>query len=204
MNNNIIQFRFTKEEDGDIMCTALERIRGKSPKEILEKYNLNQSIPVDIEKLLRSLNISAIGKDFSNIESSSNFEQGTILGMLVSSGDNAAIFYRKSDTYNRKRFTIAHELAHAIIHNDNNPHIEFRMEEEQIKNDPIEVKANILAGEFLIPFNLLKEVYFKLSIPSSVVLSNIFKVSVNVMEARLNHLGISYFDSNGEAITYGR
>ena len=204
MNNNIIQFKIAKEKDGDtIMCTALERIRGKTPKEILEKYDLNKSIPVDIEKLLRSLNISAISKDFSYIESSIKIEQGTILGMLISSGDNAAIFYRSSDTYNRKRFTIAHELAHAIIHNDNSPHIEFRMNEDEIENNPIEKEANILAGEFLIPFNLLKEIYFKLPIPSSVTLATIFKVSVNVMEARLNHLGISYFNSNGKAITYG-
>lgn len=203
MNNNIIQFTRAKEKNGDIMCTVLEQIRNKSPKKILEQYNLSETAPVDIECLLKHLKISAIGKDFTELEKCKNLASGSILGILLSSGDNAAIFYRISDSYNRRRFTIAHELAHAIIHTDNKPHIEFRMNKEEIEKNPIEKRANILAGELLIPFNLLKREYLKLSIPSSTILSKKFEVSINVMEARLDHLGISYYNSLGEAITYG-
>lgn len=187
----------------DRMCTVLKKIRNKSAIELLEEYGLDKTAPIDIEQLLRAIGISAIGKDFSELEKRLDKPKGSILGMLLSSGNNAAIFYRKDDSYNRRRFTIAHELAHAINHSDNEPHIEYRMAEKEMEEDPVEKKANIVAGEILIPLPLLKKEYLKLDIPSSTVLANIFKVSQNVMEARLKYLKIFYVNSEGEFITYG-
>lgn len=192
-----------QQKRGNTMCTALDKIRNKSAEEILNEYGLANRAPVDIKRLLQCIGISALGKDFSALEELKNKEKGSILGMLKSDGENAAIFYRKSDTYNRQRFTIAHELAHAMIHTDNEPHIEYRMSEIEIDNNPLEKRANIIAGELLIPLNLLAEVYLRLPVPSSIALAKEFDVSVNVMEARLNHLGVSHFNSKGEAITYG-
>ena len=187
----------------DRMCTVLKKIRNKSAIELLEEYGLDKTAPIDIEQLLRAIGISAIGKDFSELEKRLDKPEGSILGMLLSSGNNAAIFYRKDDSYNRRRFTIAHELAHAINHSDNEPHIEYRMAEKEMEEDPVEKNANIVAGEILIPLPLLKKEYLKLDIPSSTVLANIFKVSQNVMEARLKYLKIFYVNSVGEFITYG-
>lgn len=187
----------------DRMCTVLKKIRNKSAIELLEEYGLDKTAPIDIEQLLRAIGISAIGKDFSELEKRLDKPKGSILGMLLSSGNNAAIFYRKDDSYNRRRFTIAHELAHAINHSDNEPHIEYRMAEKEMEENPVEKKANIVAGEILIPLPLLKKEYLKLDIPSSTVLANIFKVSQNVMEARLKYLKIFYVNSEGEFITYG-
>ena len=187
----------------DRMCTVLKKIRNKSAIELLEEYGLDKTVPIDIEQLLRAIGISAIGKDFSELEKRLGKPKGSILGMLLSSGNNAAIFYRKDDSYNRRRFTIAHELAHAINHSDNEPHIEYRMAEKEMEENPVERDANIVAGEILIPLPLLKREYLKLDIPSSTVLANIFKVSQNVMEARLKYLKIFYVNSEGEFITYG-
>lgn len=187
----------------DRMCTVLKKIRNKSAIELLEEYGLDKTAPIDIEQLLRAIGISAIGKDFSELEKRLDKPKGSILGMLLSSGNNAAIFYRKDDSYNRRRFTIAHELAHAINHSDNEPHIEYRMAEKEMEENPVEKNANIVAGEILIPLPLLKKEYLKLDIPSSTVLANIFKVSQNVMEARLKYLKIFYVNSEGEFITYG-
>ena len=187
----------------DRMCTVLKKIRNKSAIELLEEYGLDKTVPIDIEQLLRAIGISAIGKDFSELEKRLGKPKGSILGMLLSSGNNAAIFYRKDDSYNRRRFTIAHELAHAINHSDNEPHIEYRMAEKEMEENPVEKNANIVAGEILIPLPLLKKEYLKLDIPSSTVLANIFKVSQNVMEARLKYLKIFYVNSEGEFITYG-
>lgn len=187
----------------DRMCTVLKKIRNKSAIELLVEYGLDKTVPIDIEQLLRAIGISAIGKDFSELEKRLGKPKGSILGMLLSSGNNAAIFYRKDDSYNRRRFTIAHELAHAINHSDNEPHIEYRMAEKEMEENPVEKDANIVAGEILIPLPLLKREYLKLDIPSSTVLANIFKVSQNVMEARLKYLKIFYVNSEGEFITYG-
>ena len=117
----------------DRMCTVLKKIRNKSAIELLEEYGLDKTVPIDIEQLLRAIGISAIGKDFSELEKRLGKPKGSILGMLLSSGNNAAIFYRKDDSYNRRRFTIAHELAHAINHSDNEPHIEYRMAEKEME-----------------------------------------------------------------------
>ena len=187
----------------DRMCTVLKKIRNKSAIELLKEYGLDKTVPIDIEQLLRAIGISAIGKDFSELEKRLGKPKGSILGMLLSSGNNAAIFYRKDDSYNRRRFTIAHELAHALNHSDNEPHIEYRMAEKEMEENPVERDANIVAGEILIPLPLLKREYLKLDIPSSTVLANIFKVSQNVMEARLKYLKIFYVNSEGEFITYG-
>ena len=103
----------------DRMCTVLKKIRNKSAIELLEEYGLDKTVPIDIEQLLRAIGISAIGKDFSELEKRLDKPKGSILGMLLSSGNNAAIFYRKDDSYNRRRFTIANELARATNHLDN-------------------------------------------------------------------------------------
>lgn len=184
------------------MCTVLDGIRNKSAQELLEEHGLANKVPVDINQLLNSTGISAIEKDFSALELRLGKREGSISGMLRSDGNNAAIFYNKRDNYRRQKFTIAHELAHAMLHKDYNSHIEYRMTEDEISNDPTEIKANILAGELLIPLKLLAKVYMELQIPSSITLAERFDVSVNVMEARLNYLKVFYFDSKGNAITY--
>lgn len=203
MSAFIINFELLqRKKAGKNMCTVLEKIRNRTPNEILEQYDLDKVAPIDIGYLLQQLKISAIGKDFSELEKAKKVEPGSILGALLSSGNNAAIFFRESDSYNRQRFTIAHELAHAMLHTDAFPHIEYRMNRQEIENNPLEKKANILAGQLLIPFDLLKKEYMQLFVPSSRSLAKIFEVSTNVMEARLDYLKISYYNSQGMAIVY--
>ena len=80
------------------------------------------------------------------------------------------------------------------------PHIEYRIDDD--KKDELERKMDIFAGELLIPFKKLKEVYMSLEIHSSAVLAKVFNVSVSVMGARLNYLKISHFNSKGMPVTY--
>ena len=70
------------------------------------------------------------------------------------------------------------------------PYIDWRIEEES--ENEREKKANIFAGELLIPLHLLKEIYLSMKFPSSKELANIFGTSINVMEKRLNYLHVSY------------
>ncbi|MEZ0007070.1 Zn-dependent peptidase ImmA (M78 family) [Flavobacterium sp. 28YEA47A] len=63
----------------------------------------------------------------------------------------AVIVINKSFSNDRKRFTIAHELGHILLHNESNfPVSEFR--DEKIK----EKEANSFASEFLMPANEIK------------------------------------------------
>lgn len=195
--NNIIDFTKVKQKrtsyGGDNMCSILEKIKNKNAIDLLNAYDIKLEPPIDISSLLDKIGISVIAKDFSDIEKTNDVEPGSILGAAMSKGDNLAIFYRKADTYNRKIFTIAHELGHCCKHSENLKisHIEFRINGDI--HDPHEIEANIFAGELLIPKPLLLKKYKEFIIPSLKALSIIFGVSTNVMAARLDYLGLDYF-----------
>ena len=194
MNKSIISFsKYVQKRKSDGMCAILEKIKGKTAYELLEEYNIPMKLPIDVPLLLDKIGIYAIPKDFSDIEKSARVPIDSILGAAFSKGDSLAIFYRESDTYNRKIFTIAHELGHCCLHAENLKisHVEWRtidnIEEEH------EINANIFAGELLIPEKLLIEKYEQFIIPSLNALAEIFGVSVNVMAARLDYLNLPYF-----------
>ncbi len=185
------------------MCRVLKSIQGKTADMILKEYGQDGSIPVNLNQLLLNIGISALPMDFTDLEKEVNCQQGDILGLVLSKEEKAAIYYKKDDTLNRQRFTIAHELAHCCLHivEYDKPHVEFRIND--LQKDQHEKEADIFAGQLLIPLSKLHEVYLSLAVPSSITLASKFAVSINVMEARLDHLQISYFNKNGQAITYG-
>lgn len=199
MNNNVIKFSTYRKDDK--MCKTLEKIHGKTPDELLMEYGVYDTIPIDLESLVKSIGISVLPMNFTKLEK--RLKRNDILGLVLTSGNDAAIFYRETDGINRIRLTIAHELAHCcnIDPNNNEPHIEYRLDEKD--KDADEKKMDIFAGELLIPFHKLKEEYMKMSLPNSVDLAKRFQVSVSVMEARLDYLRISYYSENMEPIFYG-
>ena len=199
MNNNVIKFSTYRKDDK--MCKTLEKIHGKTPDELLMEYGVYDTIPIDLESLVKSIGISVLPMNFTKLEK--RLKRNDILGLVLTSGNDAAIFYRETDGINRIRFTIAHELAHCcnIDPNNNEPHIEYRLDEKD--KDADEKKMDIFAGELLIPFHKLKEEYMKMSLPNSVDLAKRVQVSVSVMEARLDYLRISYYSENMEPIFYG-
>lgn len=190
MENNIIEFYITKDKV-IYMCTILRKIQNKTALELLEEYGIELKPPIDVSTLLEKIGISVIAKDFSEVEKNSGVAFGTILGAAMSKNDNLAIFYKKTDTYNRKIFTIAHELGHCCKHAEN-----LKISHIELRTDMInehETEANIFAGELLIPEKVLMPIYKKFIIPSLSALSEIFCVSTNVMAARLEYLGLDYF-----------
>lgn len=202
--NNIIKFKsLTTEKEVVQMCIPINKIYGKNALDVLTEFgNLNE-IPVNLGKLLKKIGISALPMNFSDLEKKLN--KGHILGLVLATKKEAVIYYSENDTPNRQRFTIAHELGHICSHlkpdTNDYPYIDWRIEEES--NNEYEKCANIFAGELLIPLHKLKDIYLSIRFPISNDLANIFGVSVNVMEARLNQLGISYYNQKGHAIVNG-
>ena len=205
MRSNIIQFT-TREKKGDgVMCKILKKIHNKTADELLKEYGVYDSIPIDLEKLSTEIGISVMPADFTSLEKKIN-KDGDILGLVLTAGDNAAIFYRESDSLNRRRFTIAHELGHICKHlvpdSSDYPYIDWRIEEESSNHK--EMEANIFAGELLIPLPKLKEIYLSMTLQTSPELAKIFGTSVNVMEERLNYLKVSYYNKEGQVVrNYG-
>lgn len=192
----IINFCAQLDIERDVnMCKILKKIHGRSPEELLKDFDVYDTIPINLSQLAKNIGISVLPMDFSSLEE--KLHKKDILGLVLTSGDNAAIFYKKSDSINRIRFTIAHELAHCchLDPSTKEPHIEYRIDEQD--KDSFEREMDIFAGKLLIPLGKLKEVYMGLPAPNSIILADKFAVSVKVMEARLNYLKISHYNSEG-------
>ena len=196
-NNNPIMFN--SKEEYKTYCDSKKKrekmnysdLKNMTANQLLNVCGLENSVPIDLNKILKKFNISALSCDFDSMDLLSDLKtQGVrILGALIASGNRAAIFYNEKDKLDshRCRFTIAHELAHCCLCGDE-IHIEFRIENET--KDKNEIAANTFAGEILIPEDMLKKHINDLILPSVHLLADIFEVSDNVMFERLKFLGI--------------
>lgn len=201
--------------NGDfIMCKILKELHGKTADYILEKYGAKNEYPVDITSIAENIGIKLGSTDFTELEKKDSLksfvqEKGHILGSVRAKGDELSIRYhnalpnnpdfdnlseedKKDKLIRRQRFTIAHEIAHCCLDmpiDKDSSHIEYRTEQKDYKKDPKEIKANIFAGELLIPLNVLKDLCLIFDNKISISLfSDLFKVSRHVLEARLDYL----------------
>lgn len=180
------------------MCKKIDEINGMTAEEILKEYwyKNNDSYPIDIAKLLFDMDIRVWPYDFSQYN---NDNDNKILGAMVADEKNLALFYQIGETKNRNRFTLAHELAHCClchINENEMPYVEYR--HDGVVTDQKEKDANIFAGELLIPVRYLRQVLSEMypnQFPNSLKLSELFAVSVNVMEERLKYLKIPFIDA---------
>ncbi|NOK34275.1 ImmA/IrrE family metallo-endopeptidase [Corallococcus exercitus] len=89
------------------------------------------------------------------------------------------IRYNVTDAEVRQRFTIAHELAHLMLHQLTEQH-----RDTSFVGNPQEVQANAFAAALLMPFWLLEPVVAQMG-PDANSLARLFKVSTRAMEIRL-------------------
>ncbi|NDO42556.1 ImmA/IrrE family metallo-endopeptidase [Thomasclavelia cocleata] len=200
------------------MCPPLEEIKGLTANELLKKYGQYDSMPIDIKKILLDIKAVLVEDDLSFLENASHVQEnikkyGELCGLVLATKEDLNIFYKKypidltndlevKSVRNRTRFTLAHELAHCVLHAEHleKGYLEFRFENKKINKDfrkrneyeNLEYSANIYAGQLLVPEHKLKEVLNKLIMPSLKSLSELFAVSSNVMRARLDYLGLEY------------
>jgi len=151
-------------------------------------------VPVPIEVVAQRLNLkteaAALGDNVS--------------GMLVVEDDRGAIGYNSSHARVRQRFTVAHEIAHFILHLKKNrrsqlfidPFLIFRRDDNSATgNDKEEVQANRFGAALLMPATLLRKEIKKhgLDLDDEDALSFLakrFHVSTVAMTYRLNALGL--------------
>ena len=192
MNNNIIMIF---ERTGDTMCKILEKLRDKTPENLLKEYQISLVPPIDVSLLMQRIGIKEIPFDFTELEKIMKLKTGDVIGSVFAKGDELGIFYKASDSLNRQRFTIAHEIAHCCLDTDalKTKHIELRS--SQTENMLKEYNANVFAGKLLIPKISLDKIHSKFLIsPPLSVISKIFEVSTTVMAARLDYLELKYID----------
>ena len=109
---------------------------------------------------------------------------------------NKVIVVNLSDSARRRRFTIAHELAHYILHRNNED--ELFAHRNVGNNSNIEIEANIFASMILMPENLIEKSLDNLielqgyadSFEKVNWISSQFAVSPAAAEVRLSQLGL--------------
>lgn len=173
------------------MCETLKRIRGCSAEEILVMANQKNSIPVDLDAIVKYLKIKYIPTDFSDIEKK---EQKKVYGLVLLNNTEIGIFYREGDSIEQKRYVISHEIGHCCLHDEklSNGYIEFLADDGENKEE--EEYADVFAMNLLMPEESIKSVHLKLIKPSIKSIAKIFQVPVELAKKRLESLKIIYYD----------
>ena len=156
--------------------------------EVREKYGLIGTA-IDPAIIAMELGINIYQK--SNLR----MNEELVSGAIVKEDSDIFILLNEEDSKKRKRFTIAHELAHYFLHLDKNtePFIDYKRSNS---NNSIELEADEFAGCLLMGEQQVKEKFNKAKsigldddgIVS--VLAGIFLVSNSAMYIRLKRLGL--------------
>jgi|HubBroStandDraft_5_1064220.scaffolds.fasta_scaffold594148_2 hypothetical protein len=140
------------------------------------------AIPVDVNDIARQLGLSIWEfKNFPDTMSGKLFKDHQYGG---SSGWSIGV--NASEGYERKRFTVAHEIAHFLLHRDQIPQ---ELDDDAFYRSPLlsnreETDANRLAADILMPFHLLQRLQ-KQGIKSVNDLAAQLQVSPMAMKIRL-------------------
>ena len=132
--------------------------------------------------------------------------QGEVSGALISSNGVSAIAVNSAHHLNRRRFTIAHELAHSkLCHKGDQDHIDWKFTvlrrdgKSSEASDVQEIEANMFAANLLMPREFLsKDLKLQAGSNGEVELSNEqlsalarkYQVSETAMNFRLINLGL--------------
>lgn len=157
----------------------------KEQAEKVLQENYISSWPVPVEELVEFEGLGLIHTEF---------EDGDIAGVI--NLEKKYLYINQADSIQRQRFTIAHELAHWLLHKDamqenNMLAVLYRKPLGKDEEDPLEKEANCFAANLLVPdFMLNQAIAIEGSNASDSRLAHIFNVSIPVIGYRRKFLGI--------------
>ena len=153
-------------------------------KKILEHQ---KNIPVPIIKLANSFNIQVYR--VSNMANN-------VSGAIINDNGIYSIYVNAKEPEYRRRFTIAHEIAHFLLHRDIiEDELDGNLTEAKGSNgvmyrsklyDVFEKDANKLAAEILIPLNKIQELYINSNYNIKILVKE-FNVSEQAIKIRLEN-----------------
>lgn len=129
--------------------------------------------PVDVEMIARRMGVALVP--------ASDPEWA---GMVYSEGNTATIWVRSTDPQPRRRFTIAHELGHLILHDEKTL---FR--DATFLGSKAEAQANGYAAGLLMPLWMVTPHARRLRYDVD-ALARLFDVSEQAMAIRLERVGV--------------
>ena len=171
---------------------------------LLEKCNVKKVPPINVWEIARQLNFKVFEADFKD---------PSLSGMMVDSRNKVAIFdckraiiLNKNENSGVQAFTIAHEIAHFLLHCNESKeffeayHITRNKEREEMTSEErikqvVEDEADSFAASLLMPTSLFQEYYYRLKNGKSIEnltseLSKIFMVEEEAIERRYKEVGI--------------
>ena len=160
----------------------------RSARQLLQRAGVIRA-PVNVEQLARMIGATV---RYSPLE-------GGISGTAIRRSTGEVIIGINSNhTHERQRFSLAHEVGHAVLHREAEFHLDdgvvigFRSERSSKANDPREIEANQFAAELLMPaelvvrdFNLLHHCVVDDAIEE---LARLYEVSIQAMTIRVTKL----------------
>lgn len=154
-----------------------------------------ESLGEDLIALAKDLGLSVFGEEMMPYESG-YLEYAPTCG----SKSKYRIVVNQSQSIERQRFTVAHELAHFLLHRDSEDFF-VKSETRHRSNDLfeylepedkyIEREANAFAAAILMPQNLLRPAFERLSGNVS-LLAKLFQVSEAAMNIRLKDMRLTH------------
>lgn len=147
--------------------------------------------PVPVEKLAALVNATIRYEPFD----------GEMSGMVHRSSEGKSIIgVNSSHSQVRRRFTIAHELGHLLLHAHEDFHVDekfliekfpmYRKGSSSLATDDSEIEANQFAAELLMPSHMLKveleRLHGGVDVDDIGNLASVFDVSIQAMTIRLS------------------
>ena len=160
----------------------MDEIR-KKVKDLLKRADVERP-PVPIDRIAEMLGL------YVRYSPSSD----DVSGALIKQDKEFIVGVNSFHHPNRQRFTIAHEIAHFILHKDLQVHVDqdFRINRQDGSNNREEIEANRFAAELLMPVQLIEHDVSRFSVIDDVALGWLagrYKVSTQAMQIRLTNLG---------------
>ena len=149
-------------------------------------------LPVEVEKIAESLGIRVLAYDLGD----------DVSGLLAIQDGVGTIGFNEKESPVRKRFTIAHELGHYILHKEKSDlfvdkQLIYRSQNsgDTPAKQIMEQEANVFASALLMPSNLLRKEVEKanLDLSNDEAIANLaraFEVSTTAMSIRISSLGL--------------
>ena len=161
----------------------------KAAQKLLDRYDIKKP-PVPIERIAKLLEIRM---EYAPLD-------GELSGLVYIREGVPIVGINTLHAPNRRRFTLAHELAHILLHRDeleNAVHVDRGSLRRDVLAsagmDPIEIEANAFAAELLMPTEFLKSALEGRSVDleddkAVGALAKRFRVSDAAMRYRLSSL----------------
>lgn len=165
----------------------------KKVEELVELFPKLAKPPVNLKNIMNSLSIKFEEKDY----------EGQLSGAAIFNGSDMIVTVSSKEPESRKRFTIAHEIGHLLLHADQALNIDIkpvtlnRDLSSTTGESWREVEANYFAASLLMPKEDVKSHFGKWSeLEEDVRLKKLaqrYEVSMQAMSVRLNTLGLISF-----------